>query len=202
MRFWVLGAKDPEMDIIERAIRGAYAMEHVAYALGPHGERVRPEEAYSVEALSVRLDEWPQAEVVAVECGGPAIPDRAMVIDHHRPGTPGYGRPAGEYLQASSLGQVLTLLAREWRMREDFVLKEGWTRVRRGPRPELESGWLDGALAVGAEARHETTKGDIGGIWVGWFVPPSEYLRVAALDHCPEAARRGECPGVDPGALP
>src|SRR5690606_5323560 len=33
-------------------------------------------------------------------------------IDHHCPGDPGYGRPPSEFLTASSLGQVISELAR------------------------------------------------------------------------------------------
>lgn len=35
------------------------------------------------------------------------------VVDHHRPGDPGYGRPSAEFMTASSIGQVLAILGRE-----------------------------------------------------------------------------------------
>lgn len=36
-----------------------------------------------------------------------------IVVDHHRPGDPGHGRPPVEFLVASSIGQVLAILGRE-----------------------------------------------------------------------------------------
>jgi hypothetical protein len=58
-------------------------------------------------------------DIVLVECGfehdfwGARY---VVSVDHHNPGDPGYGRPPAEYLQASSIGQVLELV-------------EGWEMV-------------------------------------------------------------------------
>src|SRR5690606_10920689 len=108
MRVWVLGASDPEMQLIEGLL--AEAGEQVAHALDATGQRVHPGAAYRATALSAPVPEG--ATVYAVECGGPAIPARAVVIDHHRPGDPGYGRPPAEFLPASSIGQGIPPLAR------------------------------------------------------------------------------------------
>src|SRR5690606_16260759 len=61
--------------------------------------------------------------VVLVECDGGPLRDSLgvtfaevrsghpgrefRVIDHHRPGDPGYGKPPAEFFSASSIGQVL-----------------------------------------------------------------------------------------------
>jgi hypothetical protein len=65
-------------------------------------------------------------------------------VDHHNPGDPGFACAPEQYVQGSSLGQVLTLLGRKPSMRQRII---------------------------------------------------------CAADHCPQAAYRGECPGVSPDAL-
>lgn len=77
-------------------------------------------------------------EIITVECEAPRLPPEIMgvggfagpiirctTVDHHRPGDPGFGRPPAEFLEASSLGQVISKLADlgttppEWEMIED-----------------------------------------------------------------------------------
>lgn len=111
MWVWVLGAPDPEMGVIETLL--LTAGERVAYALHG-GRRVHAGVAYRGEAVQFVTDCGPVGEPEAwmlVECAVP-VPDAARMsrIDHHRPGDPGYGRPAREFLAASSLGQVLAVL--------------------------------------------------------------------------------------------
>lgn len=99
MRIWILGpSSDPEMEAIEGLLREAG--ERIIYA--------RADSAYRVAALSEPIPAG--ATVYRVECDGPAIPADAIVIDHHRPGDPGYGRPPEEFLPASSIGQVIAEL--------------------------------------------------------------------------------------------
>src|SRR5690606_12380440 len=118
-RIWILGAPGPEMAMIERLLaevgeRGGAAPDETA-------QRVRPGSAYRVVALSAPVPDG--ATVYVVECGGPAIPAGAVVIDHHRPGDPGYGRSPAGFLPASSIGQVIAELARL------DVLPAGWRYV-------------------------------------------------------------------------
>jgi hypothetical protein len=44
-----------------------------------------------------------------IDCAAMVIP-----IDHHRPGDPGFGRPPAEFVEASSIGQVVRALALNW----------------------------------------------------------------------------------------
>jgi hypothetical protein len=151
-RVFVLGASDPEMAEIETLL--AQAGEKVVYAMAG-GVRVAPAHAYRCDPV--------EAGTHFVECA-PAVgrPAGAVVIDHHRPGDPGFGRGPKEFLPASSIGQVLKALDPE------------------GPM-ELRGGcWV-----YGGGAR---------------LVPPV-VVWTAAGDHCPGAAYRGECPGVNPDAL-
>lgn len=104
-RLWVLGAPDPEMELIERLLRGLG--ESIVYATDESGRRVHPGSAYRCPVPSVPEG----ATVYAVECID-ELPAGWIRIDHHRPGDPGYGRPPSEFLPASSIGQVLVELDR------------------------------------------------------------------------------------------
>jgi hypothetical protein len=133
-KYFILGASDPEIGEIERLIR-ARSDCVVGYATA-QGSRVRPESAYeadSVQGFDLHVPCDVGGLIVAVECGPRPGADWAWVrtglvpgsetevdcaavvvtVDHHRPGDPGYGRPPREYLEASSLGQVLHLLELE-----------------------------------------------------------------------------------------
>ena len=183
---WVLGASDPEMALIERILRDSrQVVAHAEIA----GRRVRGEEMYRCDLVS-----GPALYVECAPAGAPAD------IDHHRPGDRGFGRPPAEFLEASSVGQVLERLAATRRLTETQAKKAGWRQVRRAPRPELGGGWFENALPIGGDLLHGN--GDYTGCpWVGWFAPPREILLTAAADHCLGAAYRGECPGVDPADL-
>lgn len=117
-RIWVLGAPDPEMEMIERTLRECG--ERVAYALDERGERVTPATAYRCPVPAPE-----GATVYAVECID-VLPDGWVRIDHHRPGDPGYGRPPSEFLAASSLGQVIAELARLGRLPGPLVSSYEW----------------------------------------------------------------------------
>lgn len=104
---FVLGASDPEMEEVERVVKAAG--HHVRYAcLGP--VRVRAESAQMASGLNLPLPK--DATVVCVECHVHLL-QADVYVDHHAPGDPGYACSAAEYLQGSSLGQVLSLLGLE-----------------------------------------------------------------------------------------
>lgn len=187
-RLWVLGAADPEMAAIESLLRECG--EQVAYAT-VNGERVHSGNAYS-ELTKVPTG---YGTVYAVEClgAGSAYDDPHGVVlerrrvDHHRAGDPGYGRPPSEFLAASSIGQVITELARLG------VLPESWHRdyLHAGTPGEWILRGYRGAWRVACAA-----EGCVRGVDV-----PHDLVLTAAADHCLGAAYRGECPGVDPDEL-
>jgi hypothetical protein len=94
------------------------------------GVRVRPDTAYKANGVChiqaspskyVRKIEELIAsatclgdKVVSVECGfvmDPQFPGKISIkVDHHNPGDAGFGRSPAEYWEASSLGQVMTIL--------------------------------------------------------------------------------------------
>jgi hypothetical protein len=106
-----------------------------------------------------------------------------VVIDHHRPGDWGFGRPAEEFLAGSSIGQLITQIAYHW---VDFP---HWPEV------QIVRGMLSGVA-------YQHDIGYIACVEGGpTRVIPQEILMVAAADHCLAAAYRGECPGIDPEDL-
>lgn len=135
---FILGASDAEMDAIEGLLKAnGYPFAHATL----ERRRVRAGNAYRADATRIELAS--DFEPVFVECAVSEI-ERTHVIDHHRPGDPGYDRGPADYWTGSSLGQVHAFLG----------------------------------------------------------IDPTDDARiVAAADHCPTAAYRGLCPGVDPEAL-
>ncbi len=205
-RVWVLGAPDPEMEMIERMLRDAD--ESVIYATTADGRRAA--EAYRCPIPDVP----PGATVYAVECID-VLPEGWVRIDHHRPGDPGYGRPPAEFLAASSIGQVIAELARLGRLRARWSRDEGSLQ-----RPRLSPGELY-CCSVRSPGSNGSPDHDayLAGPWRRvWMVGagywsngirggdtalhvPRDLVLTAAADHCLGAAYRSECPGVDPDAL-
>jgi hypothetical protein len=101
---FMLGAKDPEMDRIEQLLteRG----ESFVHAF-KDGRRVNPGNAYDADLFLQEV--MYNDDIVFVECAVPKT-RREYVIDHHRPGDPGYDKGASEYWAASSIGQLYTML--------------------------------------------------------------------------------------------
>lgn len=212
--YWILGASRPAMATIEDILRTCE--QYVVYAL--HGrERVQPDTAYLADGLSESIPEG--ARVYRVECDGPAIPASAQAIE------PMHGRPPAEFMPASTIGQVIGELARIGDRRISDAPAFKWTESglfvpyvdasryglarRLQPRDGLEHSVLQGRshfpgrwfdpdgymfcwqyMGGWAVAEHAS-----------WHTIDQQYVLAAAADHCPDAARRGECPGVDPDAL-
>lgn len=103
-RLFVLGAKDPEMDRIEELLT---ANGQIFVQATKNGRRVNPGNAYDADFTDDIA--FTGGELVFVECAIPEAP-RDIVIDHHRPGDPGYDKGADDYFSASSIGQLYALL--------------------------------------------------------------------------------------------
>jgi hypothetical protein len=103
-KVFILGAPDPEMEEIERVIRENG--HEVRYAL-LRQTRVRAEQAYLADSLDAPIPK--DVTLVFVECSVLGLTADAL-IDHHREGDPGFGKPPETYLESSSLGQTLSYL--------------------------------------------------------------------------------------------
>lgn len=185
-RLWVLGAPDPEMSAIETILMESG--ENITYAIIDGGDgrfrRVNPGEAYSSSvtingALEESLCSGLQVELI--ECNLPGCVRQGGEVrryDHHRQGDRGHGKPPDEFLEASSLGQVVLRLhglrLLPWPIASQGILGAGVPTDR-----FVEAGgWM---LTDGLNE---------------YQIPP-ELVVVAAADHCLAAAYAGRCPGVD-----
>jgi len=182
---WLLGAADPEMEKIEELLRECG--EQYMYARDEHGERVHPGNAYRAAVPDTDIN-----YVYCVECAVP-VPDcaRSVIIDHHRPGDPGYGRPPSEFLSASSIGQVIARLAEA-----EIVQVQDDSKINPGSSVCIGSEWAVVTTSYGPiMLRHWRA------FLYGLFETRGDIVFTAAADHCLGAAYRGQCPGVDPDEL-
>lgn len=207
-RVWVLGAQDPEMELIDRLLR--QCGETIVYATDSSGQRVHPGNAYRCPTPSVPKD----SIVFAVECID-SLPEGWVRIDHHRPGDPGYGRPPNEFLPASSIGQVIKELARLGLLRALWTRDEGSLERPRLLPGELRYCSVRTPGSLGSSDHNAYLPSDWREVWMvgaGYWsngirggdtalYVPHDFILCAAADHCLAAAYRGECPGVDPDEL-
>lgn len=183
---FVLGAGDPEMQAIENLLKECGVP--FAYAVGPDGRRVHPGNAYKAESFDAENTE--NFTIVEVECSVfPKAPNvKYVTVDHHRDGDPGYGKSPSEYFSASSIGQVISLLATRgicpWPLAHDIG-----TVGSAGTLSACNDGthWI----TVAAACHYDFPMAKI----------PHDIVLTAAADHCLAAAYRGECPGVNPDEL-
>ena len=218
IRLWILGAPDPEMEAIEALLREQG--EDVAYATVA-GKRVHPGNAYKSDFSELSLMDY--SEIVIVECDGDRTPFGSRpvtVIDHHRPGDPGYGRSPAEFMEASSIGQVLALLCRAGILQPtavsdcNYVTGAAFVRTKVRTRYDWVPGpweyqWTNAHVVGNAyqQGTHDgirdgaiDTRRTMVSLMFRYRVPEA-IIMAAAADHCLAAAYRGECPGVDPDAL-
>ncbi|GEM_PF-6844881 len=135
--FFLLGAEDPEMNLIEKFLKVATRESLIAgygYALietpllskvATRPTKREPTKCTRVESLEYRTNAYQanawrvvsgsdigRETLVTVECDiTPNYKTAKLVVDHHRPGDPGFGKPPSEAIPASSLGQILRLFA-------------------------------------------------------------------------------------------
>lgn len=107
MRIFVLGANDPEMREIVNVLK--QAGETFVYARF-RGAVVRANQAYIADGTSDPIPKGTQ--VVTVECAVRGITP-VQAIDHHNPGDAGFACGPEQYLEGSSLGQLLSCLGLE-----------------------------------------------------------------------------------------
>jgi hypothetical protein len=104
---FVLGAADPEMQEIERVLT-EHGYPFVYATRGMSGKRVLPVNAYSARHVSGSVPLHTH-QVVFVECWVYGL-RCDFVIDHHQEGDPGYDKLPHQYMEGSSLAQLLSLL--------------------------------------------------------------------------------------------
>lgn len=107
---FILGADDPEM----RQIADILTSAGMAFGYAAVGAaRCHPGNAYKADGVISPEGKLLKTYVdrVFVECEVAGVKP-VMIIDHHRPGDPGFDLPPSKYWQASSIGQVISFLAK------------------------------------------------------------------------------------------
>ena len=204
--FFVLGAKDMEMDLIERLLTAASEKGLIAgfgYAAVSQ-QRCHPGNAYKATDVMAIAGKFEGAEVVVVECDFTVTADKT-VIDHHQRGDFGFGKPASESVAASSLGQVLSLFGsvptREFTEPLSDVLHSlglehlGGTcdpgcEFHNPPAPGgfvFDHGWW---LGIGEHSIGQGTMADFA------YILPTPWVAAMAADHNLTAAYKGEVQGI------
>lgn len=233
---FILGAADPEMNLIEKLLADCGAT--VAHAMNGM-DRIHPGNAYKAEWVNYINTApefgWVPDNVILVECnigtprdkdgklhwrssyanhdggeeehavpvppGGlgcfdetPTIIMRSAAtvtaIDHHQPGDPGYGKEPRQFLPASSIGQLITLLIKLGHHLPDWaginVMRNEYPLVGIGISHFTKEGWLIAKGPAGNEELDEV-----------YFKPSELILVAAAADHCLAHAYAARCPGIN-----
>lgn len=197
MLIFILGADDREMSAIEALLREC-GLPYL-WALAPNRDgkltRVAPGQVATCAGevyLTGEIVPRPiEGEAVSVEVAGPW---GAARIDHHDP-HPLAHAPPSTFLLASSIGQVIALLAR------NNLLPSSWEQDQ-----ESDVVWSGnkGTLLLTDSGKWAVSKGtpyhdNEGSYTVEVAIIPQQLVYEAAADHCPAAAMQGMCPGVNPG---
>lgn len=114
-KFFLLGADDPEMRAMEKLLKsfgsaliGIGGRDKIIHATS-EGTRVHPGNAYKADPIP----DLTKGDILyRIECEPTYVPDGVVVrvIDHHRPGDPGYEKGPEDYWFASSIGQLYQVL--------------------------------------------------------------------------------------------
>jgi hypothetical protein len=192
-KVFILGAPDPEMEEVERAVREAG--HEIRYAM-IRDFRVRADQAYNADNLNAPMPGGP-FELVFVECSVMGLwPD--VIVDHHQEGDPGYGQPPSEYLYSSSLGQTLRILGLEPTQLQRIIAAADHcpTQAYRGECPGISPEELAAWRTASRAARRGVTPAEMDAA----ILSAKELLETAdRVEFCGEAIpwvtdRKGEIP--------
>ena len=212
--FFVLGSEDQESLLVEKLLR---AMTETRLIAGfgfaaKDGKRCSAENAYQATEVMVEYqsEKVGSQEVVYVyiECCLPVGEGemKPIVLDHHRPGDPGFGKPASDSVSASSFGQVLSLFGKIPNI--DFVQSYGEALSSLGCRN------VGGSCDATCEIYNTPAPGgfvfESGAWWLGVgvhgigggacastaFALPAGWVAKMAADHNLREALDGEVQGI------
>jgi hypothetical protein len=203
MFHFVLGATDPEMQEIKNVLEQQGLPSSHATIRAPLFRRdaadgdapvraatrsrfVQAFDAYRADSMSSTFPA--DAQLVFVECAVSGL--TGIIVDHHHEGDPGYGLGPEQYLQGSSLGQVLALLKLEPTPEQRIIAAAdhclahayagrcpgvdprelGQWRVRSRARQQgLEETELEERIRAAERALREAPRIELGGAPVAWF---------------------------------
>lgn len=170
---FILGAKDPEMDIIEGILIALnYSFEHATL----NSVRVSPTDAYLADN---KINDM--KDNVFIECKIRSLSrDYGYSIDHHHPADYGYTKDSSEFLEASSIGQFLKFI-----LRADF---EHVVDVLNISTLKFSNAFTDNYFYNGKHWMLSVCEVSA--------IIPERIVSIAAIDHCLHDAYLGLCFGV------
>ena len=205
--FFVLGARDPEMEEVSRVLDAA-GIKWASATAG--GRTVNSAEAYQATGVSGLLPRGDR-RLVFVECDVLGL-EADDLCDHHTPGDPGYDRPPEQYYEGSSIGQVLTLLGIEPTQEQRIIAAADhclahayrgqcpgvdpaeladWRERSRSARFGLTQEEIRARIRIATEALERAERIKIGDEWVAWIpdksVAPYELAEASARAGTPIA---------------
>lgn len=185
----IIGAMAPEMQAILKDILTAAGIPAVNAT--KNGRTLRPGDAYAADPIHAA-----GARILRIACEPEAISNAAeVIVIDHRPGDPGYDRPPYEFMEASSIGQVLTFLAGEGLLGRLFGRGSSCDLCATKAGVELAVvDWMDDQDNTEFWIVSEATPGP-------WWPIPYDIVYAAAADHCLADAYAGRCPDVDPDKI-
>jgi len=174
-KVYLLGSGDAEREYIRRLLQEAKCIYH--YTTIDGFVMVTSSKAYRAAETANRDQVW--IECAPANGGKTSIrKEGADLIDHHHPNDPGYGKSPDQFLEASSIGQLIAyLISNGW--------EPSWEKVR--------TGWQSGYVFDGKDWWYTYNRTS--------YKISKSHKYVAAADHCLLAAYQGRCPGVSIKAL-
>ena len=166
---FLLGAKDPEMDIIQELLEEKHL--NFQFARASNGRSNATNAYQSINDLSR------YKRAIFIECDNINPPNISTFIDHHREGDFGYEYDYNFFLKASSLGQLISLLINEGLM-DDLYEETCSDELQVNEYTYFKNKWM-------FKKNNEVC-----------FVIPEKYVRIAAIDHDLSAVYEGKCKGI------
>lgn len=167
---FILGAMDPEMELIKTVLDTVGAKYEFAKV---NGVLVNPTNAYNCDNTLNEAE-----KICFIECRNPKIIE-FISIDHHNKGDYGYKLGADKFLEASSIGQLLSFLIQNFEKEFElldfvgFISKESY-----GFYFDIKLNmWVYGCGTIS-------------------YIIKKEIVFVAAIDHCSAEAYKGNCLGI------
>jgi len=171
---FLLGAEDPEMNVIEGVLSALNLKFEYAVK---NSIRVNPTNAYEAE------NDIDVIKTIFIECDVKYNNNKkGVLLDHHHKNDYGYHKDAKDFLDASSIGQLFKILLnhKKEKMLKIFMLKTYKLNKQDGYYYDKKWIYVLKKIAV---------------------VIPDRLVKIAAIDHCLHEAYLNMCPGVDSESL-
>lgn len=173
---FILGAKDPEMDKIEKLllkINSKYLYAEV------EGKRCHPGNSYQAD----NNEKIKNKNLVFIECKINNV-EPIKEIDHHKEGDYGYSLDYNNFLEASSIGQLIKYIINESKNENDII-------------ELLKFESMPFASYTDNFSFNEKTEEWLLGSGQNDIIIPKEYVITAAIDHSLSESYLNLCKGVN-----